>query len=71
MSEKLPADRVMRIHRSYLVGLDRVAIVGRGTVQVRQQTLPVSDGYREVVDQFFNRWKQPHLPPTAPAGRSC
>ncbi len=57
ISEKLPADKFMRIHRSYIVGLDHVAAVGRGTVQVRQQTLPVSDGYREAVDQFFSRWK--------------
>lgn len=57
MEEKLPAGKFMRIHRSYIVGLDHVAAVGRGTVQVRQETLPVSDGYREVVDQFFSRWK--------------
>lgn len=57
MEEKLAAGRFMRIHRSYIVGLDHVAAVGRGTVQVRQETLPVSDGYREAVDQFFSRWK--------------
>ena len=57
MEEKLPAARFMRIHRSYIVGLDHVAAVGRGTLQVRAETLPVSDGYREAVDQFFSRWK--------------
>ncbi len=57
MENKLPAAKFMRIHRSYIVGLDHVAAVGRGTLQVRQQTLPVGDGYREVVDQFLSRWK--------------
>lgn len=57
MEQKLPAGKFMRIHRSYIVGLDHVAAVGRGTVQVRQESLPVSDGYRETVDQFFSRWK--------------
>jgi len=57
MEGKLPAGKFMRIHRSYIVGLDHVAAVGRGTVQLRQETLPVSDGYREAVDQFFSRWK--------------
>ncbi|RZK61470.1 MAG: response regulator transcription factor [Hymenobacter sp.] len=57
MEEKLPAGRFMRIHRSYIVGLDHVAAVGRGTLQVRAETLPVSDGYREAVDAFFARWK--------------
>ncbi|MGI4873920.1 MAG: LytR/AlgR family response regulator transcription factor [Janthinobacterium lividum] len=57
MEEKLPATRFMRIHRSYIVGLDHVAAVGRGTLQVNKETLPVSDGYREAVDAFFARWK--------------
>ena len=57
MEEKLPAQKFMRIHRSYIVGLDHVAAVGRGTLQVRTETLPISDGYREAVDAFFARWK--------------
>lgn len=57
MEEKLPAGKFMRIHRSYIVGLDHVAAVGCGTLQVRGETLPVSDGYHEVVDQFFACWK--------------
>jgi two-component system response regulator LytT len=57
MEEKLPAGKFMRIHRSYIAGLDHVAAVGRGTLQVRTETLPVSDGYREAVDAFFARWK--------------
>lgn len=57
LEEKLPASRFMRIHRSCIVGLDHVAAVGRGTLQVRGETLPVSDGYREVVDAFFARRK--------------
>lgn len=57
MEEKLPSGKFMRIHRSYIVGLDHVAAVGRGTLQVRAETLPISDGYREAVDAFFARWK--------------
>lgn len=51
------AGRLIRIYRSCLVGLDHVAAVGQGARQVRQETLPVSDGYREVVDAFFTRCK--------------
>ncbi|RZK30875.1 MAG: response regulator transcription factor [Hymenobacter sp.] len=57
MEEKLPASKFMRIHRSYIAGLDHVAAVGRGTLQVKTVTLPISDGYREAVDAFFARWK--------------
>ena len=57
MEEKLPAGKFMRIHRSYIVGLNHIQAVGRGTVQIEGETLPVSDGYRETFDQFFSRWK--------------
>jgi DNA-binding LytR/AlgR family response regulator len=57
MEEKLPAGKFMRIHRSYIVGLGHIQAVGRGTVQIAGETLPVSDGYREAFDQFFSRWK--------------
>jgi len=57
MEEKLPAGKFLRVHRSYIVGLDHVAAVGRGTLQVGTATLPVSESYREVVDQLFSRWK--------------
>ncbi|MGY3089062.1 two-component system response regulator LytT [Hymenobacter sp. UYAg731] len=57
MEEKLPAGKFLRIHRSYIVGLGHIQSVGRGTVQIAGETLPVSDGYREGFDQFFSRWK--------------
>lgn len=57
MEEKLPVRQFMRIHRSYILGLNHIQAVGRGTVQIRGETLPVSDGYREAFDQFFSRWK--------------
>jgi hypothetical protein len=38
---------------SYIVGLDHVAAEGCGTLQVRGETLPVSDGCSEVVNHFL------------------
>jgi DNA-binding LytR/AlgR family response regulator len=57
MEEKLPTRQFLRIHRSYIVGLGHIQSVGRGTVQIAGETLPVSDGYREAFDQFFSKWK--------------
>ena len=57
IEEELPARHFLRIHRSYIVGLRHLQAVGRGTVQIRGETLPVSDGYRETFDQFFSKWK--------------
>ena len=57
LEERLPPQQFMRVHRSYIVGLNHITAVTRGTVHLHDVTIPVSDGYREQFDQFFSRWK--------------
>ncbi|MCJ8164181.1 LytTR family DNA-binding domain-containing protein [Pontibacter sp. E15-1] len=56
LEEKLPAKRFMRIHRSYIVALDKITAVSRGKVQIGETSLPVSDQYKETFNQFLSRW---------------
>ncbi|UOG74526.1 LytTR family DNA-binding domain-containing protein [Hymenobacter tibetensis] len=57
LEERLPPRQFMRIHRSYIVGLNHIASIGRGTVHIGTETIPVSDSYRDAFDQFVSRWK--------------
>ena len=45
--ERLPADRFVRIHRSYIVNMDRIKTIERGRVVFGKEYLPVSDSYKE------------------------
>ncbi|TGE08672.1 LytR/AlgR family response regulator transcription factor [Hymenobacter fodinae] len=56
LEERLPK-QFMRIHRSYIVALNHITSVGRGTVQIANETIPISEGYRETFDQYIRRWK--------------
>ncbi|UOQ54670.1 LytR/AlgR family response regulator transcription factor [Hymenobacter cellulosivorans] len=56
MEEKLPARRFLRIHRSFIVALDKIEAVRRNTVQIGPATLAVSDQYKEAFMQFMSRW---------------
>ena len=56
LEEKLPARQFMRVHRSFIVALDRVDAVTRNSVQIGPTTIPVSDQYKEVFGQFISRW---------------
>jgi two-component system response regulator LytT len=56
MEEKLPARRFMRIHRSFIVALDKIESVRRLTVQIGAVTIPVGDQYKDVFLQFLSRW---------------
>ena len=53
MEEMLPAG-FMRIHRSFIVALDKVASVsGTGDVKVGDRLLHVSDAYRDAFDAYL------------------
>ena len=54
MEEMLPSGQFMRIHRSFIVALDKVASVsGTGDVKVGDRLLHVSDAYREAFDAYL------------------
>ena len=57
--EVLPAERFVRIHRSYLIALEQVQHVERGHVQVAGQLLPIGETYRETLLERLRRY--PHL----------
>jgi two-component system response regulator LytT len=56
MEEKLPARRFLRIHRSFIVALDKIEAVRRLTVQIGTETIPVGEQYKEAFTQFLSRW---------------
>lgn len=56
--EKLPENKFMRIHRSYIVNLDAVEKVERNRVIFNDIFLPISDGNK---DRFFDFLKRNSL----------
>jgi two-component system, LytTR family, response regulator LytT len=56
LEEKLPARRFMRIHRSYIVALEKIKSITRSSVQIGEANIPVSDQYKENFSVFLNRW---------------
>src|SRR6476661_3049622 len=53
MEERLPTRRFMRIHRSFIVALDKIEAVRRLTVQIEGLTIPVGDQYKDAFMQFL------------------
>ena len=52
--EMLPADRFMRIHRSYIVNLSRISsVTPQADVKVGGALLHVSEGYRPAFDAYL------------------
>jgi DNA-binding LytR/AlgR family response regulator len=55
LEEQLPADRFMRVHRSYIVNSEKIKIVERNRIVFDKVYIPVSEQYKNVFQNFLNR----------------
>ena len=55
IEEKLPSDKFMRVHRSYIVNLERIDTVERSRIVFGKVYIPVSDQYKEAFQEFLNK----------------
>lgn len=54
VEEMLPADKFLRIHRSYIVAVDKIQKVDRNDcVYIGEEIIHIPDGYQQVFSQFL------------------
>ncbi|MGN6420815.1 MAG: LytR/AlgR family response regulator transcription factor [Pseudobacter sp.] len=52
ITDKLPARQFMRVHKSYIISMDKISSVRKNRIYIEHFVIPVSDSYR---DEFFRR----------------
>lgn len=52
---KLPEERFMRVHRSFIVNLDKINTIERSRIVFGDVYIPISDQYKEQFQKFLNR----------------
>jgi two-component system, LytTR family, response regulator len=55
LEEKLPNNRYMRVHRSFIVNLEKITTVERSRVVFGDVYIPVSDQYKDRFQEFLNK----------------
>jgi two-component system, LytTR family, response regulator len=55
LEESLPAKKFCRVHKSYIVAIDKIKSIERNVIVIADRRIPVSNTYR---DSFFSRIKQ-------------
>ncbi|MBD1392969.1 LytR/AlgR family response regulator transcription factor [Mucilaginibacter glaciei] len=56
LEEKLPAKRFLRVHRSYIVSLDKINSITRNALQIGKINITVGDQYKDEFNKFLSRW---------------
>lgn len=55
LEKSLPSKKFCRVHKSYIVSIDKIKSIERNVIIIADQRIPVSNTYRE---SFFSRIKQ-------------
>lgn len=50
MEESLPKDQFIRVHKSYIIALDKIESIERSRISICSKIIPIGDTYR---DEFF------------------
>lgn len=54
--EKLPANQFVRIHRSYIIPLNKIRVIEGNQIQITDGTyLPIGETYRKLVNEWVER----------------
>ena len=54
LEEKLPAHSFMRVHRSYIAGLNQISSITRTSLQIGDMTIPIGDQFKDAVRNFVD-----------------
>lgn len=52
LEEVLPCNRFARVHKSFIVSVDKIESIERGRIQIGEKIIPIGDTYR---DGFFRK----------------
>jgi DNA-binding LytR/AlgR family response regulator len=55
LENELPTSRFIRIHRSYLVAIDKIEAISSNSLILNGQALPIGRNYRSSVEAVFNK----------------
>ena len=57
LGNMIPSQLVCRVHKSYMVAIDKIEAIERGRILINEQRIPISNTYKEL---FFSKIKSIH-----------
>lgn len=54
VEERLPVQKFQRVHRSYIVALNKIDKIEEGVIVINNNTVPVADAYRSTLNKRLN-----------------
>ena len=55
LEQKLPEDQFMRVHRSFIVNLNKIDTIERSRIIFGKTYIPVSDQYKDKFQEYLDK----------------
>ena len=56
MEERLPAGKFMRVHRSYIINLQKIIEISKGRIIMEGQVyIPIGEQYKDAFNQYMGK----------------
>jgi two-component system response regulator LytT len=56
IAEKLPADSFLRVHRSFIVSVDKINTITKTSVRIGKAMIPITEQYKAAFRKFTGKW---------------
>lgn len=56
LEERLSGRGFMRVHRSFIVNLEKISSVSKTSITIGSESIPVSDQYKDDFNKYLNQW---------------
>jgi two-component system response regulator LytT len=56
LEEKLPRNQFMRVHKSFIVAVDKITAITKSSLNIADKVLTVSEAYKESFITIVNKW---------------
>jgi two-component system LytT family response regulator len=54
IEEKLDAVKFMRVHKSYIIALDKIDSIQKTQLTIQDREIPIGDGYRQLLQSYIS-----------------
>lgn len=54
IEEKLPGDKFIRVHKSFIVSVDKIVSIRKGKISINNVQVPISEHYKENLYRFID-----------------
>jgi two-component system response regulator LytT len=56
LEEKLPSSKFMRVHRSYIVSLDKINALAKNSILINKLKITIGELYKETFKIVVDKW---------------